>query len=98
MRARFLVTAAAIVTSATVVVGQTRIPPPSNKYTTDQDVQLGRQAAAEVRQQLPIMKDDAVTSYIEDVGRRLVAAIPRELQHSEFRYTFEAVNVREINA
>ncbi|HEY7188092.1 MAG TPA: M48 family metallopeptidase [Vicinamibacterales bacterium] len=98
MRSRFLVTAGAIVTSATLVVGQTRITPPSNKYTPDQDVQLGRQAAAEVRQQLPIMKDDAVTSYIEDIGRRLVAAIPPELQHSEFRYTFEAVNVREINA
>jgi Zn-dependent protease with chaperone function len=98
MRSRFLLTAGAIVTSATLVVGQTRVTPPSNKYTPEQDVQLGRQAAAEARQQLPIMKDDSVTSYIEDIGRRLVAAIPPELQHSEFRYTFEAVNVREINA
>src|SRR6478752_8614095 len=98
MRPRFLVTLGAIVTSATLVVGQTRITPPSNKYTPEQDVQLGNQAAAEVRQQLPILKDDAVTSYIEDVGRRLVAAIPAELRHSQFHYTFEAVNVREINA
>src|SRR5262245_22100724 len=98
MRSRFLVTAAAFVTSATLVVGQTRITPPSNKYTPEQDVQLGRDAAADVRQQLPIMKDDAVTSDIEDVGRRLVAAIPAELQQPQFRYTFEAVNVREINA
>jgi Zn-dependent protease with chaperone function len=98
MRSRFLVTVGAIVASATFLVGQTRIAPPSNKYTPDQDVQLGRQAAAEVRQQLPIMKDDAVTSYIEDIGRRLAAAIPTDLQHPEFHYTFEAVNVREINA
>jgi predicted Zn-dependent protease len=35
---------------------------------------------------------------VEDVGRRLVAAIPPELRHSEFRYTFQVVNVREINA
>jgi len=98
MKPRFLLTAGAIVTSATLVVGQTRIAQPSNKYTPEQDVQLGNQAAAEVRQQLPIMRDDAVTSYIEDVGRRLVAAIPAELQHSQFHYTFEAVNVREINA
>src|SRR6476620_592537 len=98
MRPRVLVTVGAVLTSATLVVGQTRITPPSNKYTPEQDVQLGRQAAAEVRQQLPIMKDDAVTSYIEDIGRRLAAAIPPELQHSEFHYTFEGVNVREINA
>jgi Zn-dependent protease with chaperone function len=99
MRSRILLTAGAVLTSLTVVLGQaTQITPPSNKYTPAQDVELGRQAAAEVRQQLPLMKDDAVTSYIQDVGRRLVAAIPAELRHSEFNYTFEAVNVREINA
>jgi Zn-dependent protease with chaperone function len=98
MGQRFLITTGAMVMSAALVVGQTRITPPSNKYTPEQDVQLGNQAAAEVRQQLPIMRDDAVTSYIGDVGRRLVAAIPAELQHPQFHYTFEAVNVREINA
>src|SRR6185436_14289344 len=41
---------------------------------------------------------DEVTSYVEDIGRRLVAAIPAEFRHPEFRYSFEVVNVREINA
>src|SRR5207247_289280 len=49
-------------------------------------------------QELPILHDDAVTSYVQDLGRRLVSAIPPELQHQEFSYTFEVVNVREINA
>jgi peptidase M48-like protein len=35
---------------------------------------------------------------VENVGRRLVDVIPAELRHPEFQYTFEAVNVREINA
>ena len=61
-------------------------------------MELGRQAAAEVRQQLPILRDDGVTSYLEDIGRRLAAAIPADLQRPEFHYTFEPVNVREINA
>lgn len=77
---------------------QTRITPPKNNYTPAQDVELGRQAAQEIRQQLPIMNDDEVTSYVEGLGRRLAGAIPPELQHSEFRYTFDVVNVREINA
>jgi hypothetical protein len=44
------------------------------------------------------MRDDAVSSYVERLGQRLAAIIPPELQHTEFRYTFETVNVREINA
>jgi len=83
---------------AAMFAGQTAIVPPENKYTPAQDVELGQKAAQQAREQLPIMRDDAVTSYIEDVGRRLVAAIPPDLRHPEFRYTFEAVNVREINA
>src|SRR5919197_5705869 len=67
-------------------------------YTPAQDVQLGREASAQVRRELPIMHDDAVTSYVQDLGHRLVNAIPPELQHREFSYTFEVVNVREINA
>jgi hypothetical protein len=84
--------------AAAVLSAQTRITPPPNPYPPSQDVELGRQAAAQVEQQLPVMHDDEVTSYVQDVGRRLVAAIPPELQHAEFEYVFKAVNVREINA
>ena len=89
---------AAVALSCVVLSAQTRITPPDNNYKPSQDVELGRQAAQEVRQQLPILDDDEVTSYVQTLGRRLVNAIPREFQHSEFRYTFEVVNVREINA
>lgn len=81
-----------------IVSAQTLITAPPNTYTPAQDVELGRQAATEAEQQLPIMRDDAVTSYVENVGERLVAAIPPELRHPEFHYTFQVVNVREINA
>jgi len=84
--------------SAALLAAQTKVTPPENKYTPAQDVQLGREAAAEVESQLPVLRDDAVTSYIEGIGERLAAEIPNDLQHSEFRYTFKVVNVREINA
>jgi hypothetical protein len=83
---------------AAAFAAQTAVAPPQNKYSPEQDVELGRQAADQARQQLPILRDDAAMSYVEDVGRRLVAAIPPELRHPEFRYTFEVVNVRDINA
>src|SRR6266540_3278423 len=90
--------AVALVLSSVLATAQTQITPPKNSYTPAQDVELGLKAAAEARQQLPVMRDDAVTSYVEDIGRRLVAAIPAEVRHPEFRYSFDVVNVREINA
>jgi peptidase M48-like protein len=89
---------AALLLVSALAGAQTKITPPKNSYTAAQDVELGREAAAEVRKQLPILRDDAVSSYLEDIGRRLTAAIPPDLRHPEFRYTFEPVNVREINA
>jgi hypothetical protein len=83
---------------AAIVAVQTLITPPNNKYSAAEDVQLGAQAAAQAEKQLPLMRDDAVTSYVEGIGDRLVRAIPPELQHPEFKYSFKAVNVREINA
>src|SRR5262245_26056073 len=95
MRAR---TVLVLLLSSTLVSAQTQVVAPKNSYPVAQDVELGRQAAAEARKEMPVMRDDAVTSYVDDIGRRLVNAIPRELQHPEFRYTFEVINVREINA
>src|SRR3954465_11077812 len=95
---QFHAAALALVATQALVSAQTRIPPPPNNYTPAQDVELGRKAAADARQQLPIMHDDLVSSFVDGVGRRLVAAIPQDLRHPEFEYTFEPVNVREINA
>jgi Zn-dependent protease with chaperone function len=80
------------------MTAQTVIKAPENKYSVADDVKLGQEAAQEVQRQLPIMRDDEVNSYLDRIGRRLVAAIPADLQHPEFRYSFTGVNVREINA
>src|SRR4051794_9512897 len=98
VRRRGAAAAVAVALTSTLVLAQTRVAPPNNSYTPAQDVELGRQAAAEARKTFPVMRDDNVTSFVEDTGRRLVAAIPAELQHPEFQYTFEVVNVKEINA
>jgi hypothetical protein len=95
---RTLSTAFAVALTAAVVTGQTRVTPPENKYSIADDVRLGRESAQEVRRQLPLMRDEQVTSYLDGLGRRLVNAIPSELRHDQFRYTFDPVNVREINA
>src|SRR5262245_23120166 len=88
----------AVLAVCAVLSGDARVKPPDNKYTPAQDVKLGQEAAAEIRKQLPMLDDEQARSYVETLGRRLVNAIPPELQHDEFRYTFDVVNVREINA
>jgi hypothetical protein len=87
-----------VVLSVTALSAQTVITPPKNSYTPAQDVELGRQASAQVEQQLPILHDEEATSAVASIGRRVVDAIPQEFRHSEFRYSFQIVNVREINA
>ncbi len=79
-------------------IGQTRISIPKNKYSVQDDVKLGQQAAQEVEQQMPILNDSETTRYVEKVGRRLVSAIPPQFQHREFRYQFKVVNASDINA
>jgi hypothetical protein len=98
MTHRVLSSALIAVLLAGATSAQTRVVPPKNKYPITQDVQLGREAAEQARQQLPLLRDDAVSSYVEELGRRLVNAIPPELQHDQFKYSFETVNVRDINA
>ncbi|HEV7929748.1 MAG TPA: M48 family metalloprotease, partial [Nitrosospira sp.] len=78
--------------------GQTRITMPKNKYKVSDDVELGRKAAAEVDRQFPILNDADATRYLEQVGRRLVAAIPSQFQQPAFNYRFKLVNARDINA
>jgi predicted Zn-dependent protease len=80
------------------VFSQTQIKYHSNKYKLTDDVKVGRQAATEVEQQLPILRHPEATSYVSRVGQRLVSSIPSEFQHPEFQYYFKIVNARDINA
>ena len=77
---------------------QTKISLHSNRYSPQDDVKLGQQAAAEVEQQMPILRDREVEDYISTIGNRLVAAIPPEFQHPEFHYFFRVVNASDVNA
>lgn len=79
-------------------LAQTPIKYHSNKYSIQDDVQLGREAARQAEEQFPLLRDNEVQNYVENVGRRLVSSIPSQFQHSEFGYYFKVVNARDINA
>ena len=77
---------------------QTRITAPKNKYTPEQDVKLGREAAAEIRKQYPVITDSALSGYLDRLGKRLVAVAPAELNNPVFEASFTPVNLKDINA
>lgn len=62
--------------------------------STQEEVQLGRQYAAEINQQLPIVEDAAVNGYVNQLGTRIASrASPRDIP-----YTFYVVNSDVVNA
>ena len=93
-----LAAAVAAVAIAGSAAAQTKITPPKNSYTPQQDVEAGRQAAQEVRQQLPMLNDGRTEDYVENIGERLTAVIPNDLRQPAFRYSFDVANLRDINA
>jgi predicted Zn-dependent protease len=88
----------AILFASTSLSAQTKIALREKSFKPSQDVQLGRQAAAEVRQQLPMLNDGPTEALVEQIGRRLVASVPARFSQPAFRYSFDVVNLREINA
>lgn len=81
-----------------LVAAQTQVEAPKNKFTPAQDVQLGLEAAAEVKKSLPLITDAELAAYVTEVGDRLVAVAPEELNHPDYQYSFTLVDQKAINA
>jgi beta-barrel assembly-enhancing protease len=62
--------------------------------STQQEIEMGQQYAAEINRQLPIVDDPAIHRYINDLGHRL----QRQPGARDIPYTFYVVNSGEINA
>ena len=74
--------------------GRTALKPGWNMFSPEQDIELGQQASLEVQQQVQMMNDQRVNSYLNALGRRLAANAPG----FQYPYSYKAVNDRSINA
>jgi hypothetical protein len=64
-------------------------------FSQDEEVQLGKQNAAEVMKQMPVLPDsDPVVQYVQKLGAHLTERAPGY----KWPYNFHVVNVKEINA
>jgi Zn-dependent protease with chaperone function len=89
---------AALMVSAAAGWAQTPIEPHNNRYSPEQDVQLGREAVAAIRKQMPMLNDERTEDFVERIGERLIGEIPEQFRQPAFRYSFDVVNMKEINA
>lgn len=94
-----LPTAVLLLTLATLPAdaqGPHRFEPGFNLFSRDQDVQLGEEAAAQVRKEKTVIHDAVLTAYVNRVGKRLADA--QEAKSSGFPFTFDVVSDPTINA
>ncbi len=86
---------AALTVAALSASAQLReLKPGFNLFTRDQDVQLGREAATEIENKLPMVKDAQLNAYIERLGRKLA----RSPYAGNYPYEFHIVNDKNVNA
>ena len=63
--------------------------------TYEQEIQMGQQAAQQVRQQLPVLPDSSpITQYVQRLGQDLAAHAPGY----RWPFNFHVVNQKDINA
>jgi beta-barrel assembly-enhancing protease len=62
--------------------------------SVQQEIEMGREYAAEINRQLPIVDDPQIHRYINDLGNR----IQRQPGNRDIPYTFYVVNIEHVNA
>jgi predicted Zn-dependent protease len=74
--------------------------PCNDAYTVQQEIDLGRKAAAQVYQQMPVLPDsDPMAQYIRSLGQKLQAVAPPTAGTNErWPFEFHVVNSEDINA
>jgi predicted Zn-dependent protease len=67
---------------------------PACAVSSDQEVAMGQQDAAEINAQLPIVSDPAIAGYVEQLGQSIASKTSR----SDLTWHFYVVNTSDINA
>lgn len=86
--------AAALLAAASGLWAQ-RVPKPGfNLFSKDQDIQLGKEGAAEIEKQVNLVDNREVNEYIQTIGRKLASAPEAD----SYPYSFKVVFDDSINA
>lgn len=93
---KFAVVVTLLLSTAAAAPGPTQFKPGFNLFTKQQDIQVGQEAAAQIRENVTIVHDPVLTAFVNSVTKRLVAS--REAKASGFTFTLQIVADPAINA
>jgi Zn-dependent protease with chaperone function len=73
-----------------------KFEPDFNLFSVHQDVQLGKEGAAQVDSTLPLLTDPQAVRYLNDLGRRLASLAPNN--NAAYVWTFKIIDSPDVNA
>ncbi|HVP49202.1 MAG TPA: M48 family metallopeptidase [Bryobacteraceae bacterium] len=89
-----LVVAGALILSAWRRPGEPLKPSGLNFFSKDQDIQLGKEAATEVRKQVTVVQNQFLQEYIQHIGKRLTS----QPEAGDWPFSFTVILDPNINA
>ena len=95
MAAGFLLLAF-LVTTPQAWAQRTSLKPGWNKFSPQEDINLGKQAATDAQRHLPLCNAPRVDAYLTQLGARLVQKLPTG--GAQYPFEFHCVNDKAINA
>src|SRR5688572_13683430 len=84
----------ALITILAVALGTTTLAGQFSLVSVEQEIEIGREANAQVRKEVPEVRDAAANQYIRALGQRLV----QQATGPKYPYSFSMADYREINA
>ncbi len=90
------ITFALLLLPSNAFADRTKLKPGVNAFTPQQDIQLGRKAAHEVEQKLPLCNDPKVDAYLTKLGQRLIAHLTT--RGIDYPWEFHCVHDKAVNA
>jgi beta-barrel assembly-enhancing protease len=91
-----LVASFVFLSASAVLADRTNLKPGINAFTPQQDIEIGRKAAQEVEQKMPMCNDPKVDAYLAKIGQRLIAHL--NTRGINYPWEFHCVNDKAINA
>ena len=83
-----------LLAAGALVAQSKKLRPGFNLFSKEQDVQLGKESAAEVEKKMKVVDNPELQTYIGTVGKKLTSSADA----GEFPYSFKVVVDKSINA
>ncbi|MBK5294858.1 MAG: M48 family metalloprotease [Acidobacteriia bacterium] len=93
-RVRIFAAILLLVLASSALAQQRAIKPGFNLFSKEQDIQMGREYAAQIERQMPVVRNAELDAYLQRIGRKLAS----QPEAGNYPYTFKLVRDKNINA